>query len=98
MTLEPGIQLYGETALVGWNTWLALWGRIMGKKVQFEQVSVEFYEEELSKTFPQGFGTEIGEMFEFMGTYGYDGGDPVYKRKEEVRSMTHHLARACSRY
>lgn len=29
LTLEPGIQLYDETALISWNTWLALWGRIM---------------------------------------------------------------------
>lgn len=91
LTLEPGIQLYGETALISWNTWLELWGRIMGKKVKFEQVSVGYYEEELSKTFPQGFGTEIAEMCEFMGMYGYDGGDPACKRKEEVRLMTHHV-------
>lgn len=98
LTLEPGIQLYGETALISWNTWLELWGRIMGKKVKFEQVSVELYEGELSKTFPPGFGTEIGEMYEFMGTYGYNGGDPACKRKEEVRSMTHHIARTSGRY
>lgn len=98
LTLKPGIQLYGETALISWNTWLALWGWIMGKKVKFEQVSVEFYEEELSKTFPQGFGTEIGEMFEFMGAYGYNGGDPACKRKKEVKPMTHALAGASSRY
>ncbi len=70
----------------------------MGKKVKFEQVSVEFYEEELSKTFPQGFGTEIGEMFEFMGAYGYNGGDPACKRKKEVKPMTHALAGPSSRY
>lgn len=52
-------------------------------------MSVEFYEEELSKTSPLGFGTEFVEMFEFMGTYGYDGGDSACKRKEEVRPMTH---------
>ena len=56
---------------------------------------MEFYGEGPSKTFPQGFGTKIGEMFEFMGAYGCDGGDPACKRKEEVRPMTHHLARAC---
>lgn len=98
LTLEPGIHLYGETDLMSWNTWLVLWGRILGKVVRFEQVSVDFYEEELSKTFPRGFGTEIGEMFEFMGTYGYNGGDPACKRKEEVRPMTHHPARVSSRY
>jgi hypothetical protein len=85
LAVEPGIQLYGATTLMSWNAWLALWGRIMGKQVRFGQVSVEFWEEEMSKTFPRGFGTEIAEMFEFMGTYGYDGGDPACKRKEEVR-------------
>ena len=87
LMLEPGVQLYGETALISWNTWLALWGRITRKEVKFEQVSVQFYEEELSRAFPQGFGTEVGEMFEFMGIYGYNGGDPACKRKEEVRPM-----------
>lgn len=87
LTLEPGVQLYGETALISWNAWLTQWGKIMGKEVKFERVSVEFFEEELSKTFPPGFGTEIGEMFEFMGEYGYNGGDPACKRKEEVRTL-----------
>ena len=85
LTLEPGIELYGETALISWNSWLALWSKILDKRVKFEQVSVAIYEEELSKTYPQGFGTEIGDMFEFMGIYGYNGGDPACKRKEEVR-------------
>ncbi|CAD6579527.1 MAG: hypothetical protein ASARMPRED_009172 [Alectoria sarmentosa] len=81
---ESHIQLSGETALVSWYTWPALWGRTMDTKINFEQVSVEFYGEGPSKTFPQGFGTKIGEMFEFMGAYGCDGGDPACKRKEEL--------------
>ncbi|KAF1353120.1 hypothetical protein BDV97DRAFT_395986 [Delphinella strobiligena] len=84
LALSPGIQLYGETALISWTTWLSLWGKILGKKTRFEQVSVEFSEKELSRTFPQGFGTEIAEMFEFSGIYGYDGGDSSCKRKEEL--------------
>ena len=82
---EPGAQLYGETALVSWHDWLRLWGDILGKEVRFEQVSVEAFELELSKTFPPGFGTELGEMYEFMGIFGYNGGDPACKRKEQVR-------------
>ena len=85
LTLDPGVQLYGETALISWNAWLTLWGTITGKEVRFERASVESFEEKLSGSFPQGFGTEIGEMFEFMGRFGYDGGDPACKRKEEVR-------------
>ena len=96
MTLEPGIQLYGEIALMSWNSWLALWGRVLDKRVKFEQVSVSSFEEEMSRTHPQGFGTEIGEMFEYMGIYGYNGGDPACKRKEEVRP--HHLTRWSSRH
>ena len=84
LAVAPGIQLYGETEMMSWNAWLALWGRITGKNVRFEQVDVLFYEEQLAKRFPNGFGTEIGEMFEFMGTYGYNGGDPACKRKEEA--------------
>jgi len=87
LALQPGVQLYGAAEMMSWNEWLALWGRIMGKQVRFEQKSVEFWEEELSKSMPKGFGTEIAEMFEFMGIYGYDGGDPTCKRKEEVRPM-----------
>lgn len=94
LTLDPGVQLYGETALISWKAWLTLWGTITSKKVKFEQVSVECYEEELSRTFPPGFGTEIGEMFEFMGRYGYDGGDAACKRKEEVRLMTSSLCKS----
>lgn len=84
LAVKPGIQLYGETALISWTEWLQLWGKIMGKQVHFEKVSVEWSEQELGKLYPQGFGTEIAEMFEFAGMYGYDGGDPACKRKEEV--------------
>ncbi|PQE31142.1 hypothetical protein CJF32_00008506 [Rutstroemia sp. NJR-2017a WRK4] len=84
LALEPGVHLYGAVTLMSWNEWLTLWGRIMGKKTRFQLVTVEFWEEEMAKWAPQGFGTEIAEMFEFMGKYGYDGGDPECKRWWEL--------------
>ncbi|KAM3080324.1 hypothetical protein ACMFMG_005285 [Clarireedia jacksonii] len=86
LALKPGIQLYGAVTLMSWNEWLTLWGKIMGKKTRFQHVSVDFWEEEMSKWAPQGFGTELAEMFEFMGKYGYDGGDLECKRWWEVSS------------
>ncbi|KAL8747111.1 MAG: hypothetical protein Q9190_000974 [Brigantiaea leucoxantha] len=82
--LDPGVQLYGESSLMSWNEWLALWGRVKGKEVVFEKIGVEDLEAELSKTFPQGFGTELGEMYEFMGTYGYSGGEPACRTRREL--------------
>ncbi len=49
-----------------------MWGRVLGKKVRFERCSVEFYEELfLEKGYPEGCGRELGEMYEFMGDWGY---------------------------
>ncbi|KAI9648877.1 hypothetical protein NHQ30_003518 [Ciborinia camelliae] len=90
LAVEPGIQLYGAVTLMNWHEWLELWGKVMGKPVMFQLVSVQFWEEEMSKWAPQGFGTEIAEMFEFMGTYGYDGGDTTCKRWWEVSAEFQH--------
>jgi len=84
LEMKPGVQLYGETSLTSWNDWLAMWGRSVGKKVRMEQVRVEDWEKEISRTFPHGLGTEIAEMFEFVGLYGYDGGDMACKRKDQL--------------
>lgn len=64
LEMKPGVQLYGETSLISWNDWLAMWGRNVGKKVRMVQVSVEDWEKEISRTFPPGLGTEVAEMFE----------------------------------
>lgn len=62
LELKPGVQLYGETSLISWREWLELWGRMLRKEVRYEQVSIEYYEEALSKSSPEGFGTEIAEV------------------------------------
>ncbi|KAK4506862.1 hypothetical protein PRZ48_000595 [Zasmidium cellare] len=81
LQVEPGVQLYGETSLRSWKEWLKLWGETLDRPVRYEQVSIEWYEKELqAQGYPEGFGTEIAEM----DKYGYDGGDPACKRKEDL--------------
>lgn len=67
LELEPGVQLYGETWLRSWREWLELWGKVKGKQVRYEEVSIEWYEEVLAKTTPEGFGTEIAEVCIVIG-------------------------------
>lgn len=87
LSLKPGVQLYGESETMTWNEWLALWGKTLGKEVRYKRLAVEDFEAELVKTHPPSFGTELGEMFEFMGEYGYDGGDPACKRRQQVSKI-----------
>ncbi|KAK4631798.1 NmrA-like family domain-containing protein 1 [Fulvia fulva] len=82
---EPGVHLCVGTYLGSWKEWLELWGKIKNKPVRYEVVSIEHYEETLSKAgLPPTFGTEIGEMFQWMNDYGHDGGDPDVTRREDL--------------
>ncbi|KAK4553122.1 hypothetical protein LTR86_009849 [Recurvomyces mirabilis] len=84
LSLQPGVQLYGESEMMTWNAWLQLWGKTLGKVVRYEQITPQAVEDILSKQYPKGFGFELGEMYEFMGEYGYSGGDPACKRRGEL--------------
>lgn len=80
LQVKPGINLYGETFLGTWKEYMRIWGEIMQVPTSYEQVSVESYD----KAIPGGFGREVAEMFEYMGEFGYDGGDPEQVKKEDV--------------
>ncbi|EME47063.1 hypothetical protein DOTSEDRAFT_69137 [Dothistroma septosporum NZE10] len=85
LQMEPGVHLCVGTYLGSWKEWLAIWGKINNKPTRYEVVSVEYYEETLSKAgLPPTFGTELGEMFLWMNDYGHDGGDPEAKSRKDL--------------
>lgn len=51
-----------------WPDWIKTWGEVTGVENSYKQVSVEDFDKEI----PGGAGKEIGEMFEFSSTWGYN--------------------------
>ncbi|KAL2357958.1 hypothetical protein BJ546DRAFT_835245 [Cryomyces antarcticus] len=69
----PGKTLLGVGEMISFKEWAAKWGKlVVNQECKYEESAVE----ELDNTMPGGMGREIGEMFLYMGEYGYDGGDP----------------------
>ena len=69
-----------------WPEWIKTWAKIVGvppENVEYKQVGLDVY----SKAFPGGFGQELGEMFEYSGSPGYDGGDPNVLRLDDLRKV-----------
>lgn len=63
--------------------WGALWGRVLGVKVEYKQVSMDEFFEGTSQAFKDEFG------FDYIEEFGFTGGDPDVLDPEEVRSKTH---------
>lgn len=80
LQVGPGINLYAETALISWTEYMRIWSSIMEVQGSYEECSRESWEQAL----PGGLGKELADMIHYMGTVGYDGGDPESVRKENV--------------
>ncbi|KAH8665563.1 hypothetical protein BGZ61DRAFT_538529 [Ilyonectria robusta] len=69
---EPGKILLGYGSLISWNEFAALWGKVHGVTCRFERLDRNVIESAV----PGGIGEELADMFEYIGDFGYDGGDP----------------------
>ncbi|KAI9761189.1 MAG: hypothetical protein M1835_008219, partial [Candelina submexicana] len=71
--IPPGKTLLGYGGeKTSWSEFMRLFGEANGVKARFEPNTVDDYD----KIMPGGMGRELGEMFAYMGEFGYDGGDP----------------------
>ncbi|CEI67576.1 hypothetical protein FVEN_g5667 [Fusarium venenatum] len=70
--VEPGKNLLGYGSLISWNEFAALWGKIHGLTCRYERLDRKVLEHAV----PGCIGEELADMFEYIGEFGYDGGDP----------------------
>ncbi|KAM0541179.1 hypothetical protein ACHAPJ_013343 [Fusarium lateritium] len=77
---KPGIVLVGRSSLLSWKEYAALWGKIHNVECRFHRLDRKV----LENAIPGGIGEELADMLEYIGEFGYDGGDPDVVYPEDV--------------
>ena len=67
-----------------WPQWIKTWGEVGIPGTSYKQITVEDFDRRI----PEGFGREIGEMFEYTSDLGYDGGDSGVLRLEDLKKVS----------
>lgn len=57
---------------MSWNEFTALWGKVHGVQCRFQRLDRAV----LENAIPGGVGEELADMYEYIGDFGYHGGDP----------------------
>ncbi|KAM0431588.1 hypothetical protein ACHAQK_010213 [Fusarium lateritium] len=80
--VKPGVVLLGYSSLLSWKEYAALWGKIHNVECHFHRLDRKV----LENAIPGGIGEELADMLEYIGEFGYDGGDPdiVYPENLDV--------------
>ena len=81
--LPPKTKLMAAGSWCTWPEWIATWAKVVGVSAKYEQVGIEEY----VKMFGPDFGQELGEMWEYSGDPGYDGGDKKVLRIDDLRKV-----------
>lgn len=85
--LPAGTTVMAAGTWCTWPEWVKTWARVVGvpeDKVAYKHVGNDVFDRAL----PDGFGKEIGEMFEYSGDPGYDGGDANVLRVDDLRKVS----------
>lgn len=70
--LPPGKTLSAAGSFISFNEWCEIFSKVHNVKCVFEQLPREAVDAALGPV----FGLELGDMFEYIDKFGYDGGDP----------------------
>ncbi|KAM6516744.1 hypothetical protein FALCPG4_014917 [Fusarium falciforme] len=70
--VEPGKHLLGASGFLSWNEFTTLWGKVHGVQCRFQRLDRAV----LENAIPGGVGEELADMYEYIGDFGYHGGDP----------------------
>lgn len=79
--LPTGKDLLGVSEWMTFPDWVEVWGRVMGVKTGYKQVS----KEEFFEGVPEYMAQEIGDSFDYIEEFGFDGGDPDTVDPKQVR-------------
>lgn len=83
--LPPGKNVLAYGSLISFKDFMELWVKIL--KVpggSYKQLSIE----DVDRILPGGMGREVGEGWEYMGEFGYDGGDPTIVHAKDVSCLS----------
>ncbi|KAG6356040.1 hypothetical protein INS49_015425 [Diaporthe citri] len=78
--LPPGKDLMGVSEWMTFPEWVEVWGRVLGVKVGFRQIS----KEEMFEGVPEPMAQEIGDSFDYIEEFGFAGGDPEVLDPEQL--------------
>lgn len=79
----PGKHLLGASQVITWPEYTALWGKTVGVKAAFRQISSE----EFFMHIPEPIKSELKASFDFIEEFGYTGGDPDLIMHERVSDI-----------
>lgn len=80
----PGKKYMAEGTTCTWAEYMSLWSRVTGVSAGYRQISIQ---ELVEETPDRDFGREVGEMFAYSTSPGYDGGDRELLRAEDIRKV-----------
>ena len=84
----PGKDLLGVSESLTWPEWMEIWGKVLGVKAEFRQVSGEEFFENL----PEPLKRELRDTYEYVDEFGYTGGDPNVSTPDQVSLLIHNCA------
>lgn len=90
--LPPGKDLLGVSEWMTFPEWVEVWGRVLGVKTGYQQVS----KEEMFEGAPAHMMQEIGDGFDYIEEFGFDGGDPDTVDPAQVRQRYSLIRWGCS--
>lgn len=85
--VPPGKDLWGVSEMMTCPEWIEVWGRVLGVKAGFKQVSPdEFFE-----NVPEELKRELQDTYDFVEEFGYTGGDPDVLLPSQVSEVIRSL-------
>ncbi|KAI9146740.1 NAD(P)-binding protein [Paramyrothecium foliicola] len=78
--MPAGKNIFAVSEYMTFPKWGELWGRILGVKVVYKQVS----NDEFFEGAPQAVKEELGDNFDYIEEFGFTGGDPDVLEPEQL--------------
>jgi len=78
--LPAGMNLMGVSQFLSFSDFAELWGRTLGVKARFQQVSAE----EFVSALPEIARRELADTMVYVQEFGWTGGDPTVKNPDEL--------------
>lgn len=79
--LPPGKDLLGVSEWITFAGFVEVWGRVLGVEAGYRQIS----KEEMFEGVPAPMAQEIGDGFDYIEEFGFEGGDPDVLDPRQVR-------------
>lgn len=83
--IPPGKDILAVSEYMTFPDWMEIWGRVLGVKASYKQLS----NEEFFEGIPEAFTEELRDGFDYIHEFGFDGGDPDVLHPEQVRPALH---------